>query len=436
MIELSYGAIAALTFLMIMVLILARIPICMVFFMVGVFGFTFLLPKPMLNQLGPSIWRILDSFPLTSVVPFILMGEFMLQGRISEELYNALEKWISRLPGSLAQVNIVACALFAATSGSSVSTAATMGVIAGPEMESRGYKNKLTYGTLAAGGTLGILIPPSIPLIIYGALTSTSIGQLFMAGVLPGIIVTLLFMGVSMLWVFAIPGTAPKLNITVSWEEKLRAFWGFLPVAILIIAILGGIYGGVVTPTEAATVGAVVAFFLVLFKGRMNWGVFKKSLRSTIIISSMSYMILAGSSLVNFLFTFTEVPVLISEFVAQLAISPAVVLFLVCLMYLVLGMFIDGISMVVLTVPSIVPLLTGLGYDPVWLGIVIVLLIELALITPPVGINLYILQGVSRTASFMEIATGIVPFAGVIGFMIFILYWFPNIALWLPQSMK
>jgi len=436
MIELSYGSIAVVTFALIMILILARIPIAMVFFMVGVIGFTFLLPKPMLNQLGPSMWRILDSFPLTSVVPFIFMGEFMLQGRISEELYNALEKWISRLPGSLAQVNIVACALFAATSGSSVSTAATMGVIAGPEMESRGYSNKLTYGTLAAGGTLGILIPPSIPLIIYGALTSTSIGQLFMAGVIPGILITFGFMITSILWVLTVPGAAPRLTQRASIKEKLSAFWGFLPVAILILAILGGIYGGVVTPTEAATVGAVIAFFLVLFKGRMNWQVLKKSLRSTIIISSMSYMILAGSSLVNFLFTFTQVPVLISEYVAQLAISPAVVLVLVCLMYLVLGMFIDGISMVVLTVPSIVPILTGLGYDPVWLGIVIVLLIELALITPPVGINLYILQGVSRTASFVQIALGIVPFAVVIGFMIFVLYWFPSIALWLPQSMK
>ena len=204
----------------------------------------------------------------------------------------------------------------------------------------------------------------------------------------------------------------------------------------MILAILGGIYGGVVTPTEAATVGAVVAFFLVLLKGRMNYEVLKKSLRSTIIISSMSYMILAGSSLVNFLFNFTNVPELIAEFVAQLAISPTVVLVLVCLMYIVLGMFIDGISMVVLTVPAIVPLLTGLGYDPVWLGIVIVLLIELALITPPVGINLYILQGVSRNASFMQIATGIIPFAGVIAFMIFVITLFPQIALWLPETMK
>jgi len=364
------------------------------------------------------------------------MGEFMLQGKISEELYNTLEKWINRLPGGLAQVNIVACAFFAAISGSSVSTAATMGVIAGPEMESRGYNNKLTYGTLAAGGTLGILIPPSIPLIIYGALTGTSIGQLFMAGILPGILITFLFMVISTIWVAVIPGTAPPLTKVVSWKEKFTALWGFLPVAILILAILGGIYGGIVTPTEAATVGAVVAFFLVVFKRRMSWQVLKSSLRSTILISSMSYMILAGSSLVNFLFTFTQVPLQLSEFVAQLSISPTYVLVLVCVMYLILGMFIDGISMVVLTVPAIVPLLTQLGYDPVWVGIIIVLMIELALITPPVGINLYILQGVSRTASFMEIAVGIIPFAIVIGFMVFVITLFPEIALWLPESMK
>ncbi|MBN2058850.1 MAG: TRAP transporter large permease [Deltaproteobacteria bacterium] len=435
MFELSYGVIALVTFAAIIILILARIPIAMVFFTVGVFGFTFLLPKPMLNQLGPSIWRMLDSFPLTAVVPFVLMGEFMLQGGMSKELYNALEKWIKRLPGGLSQVNVVACAIFAAISGSSVSTAATMGVIAGPEMESRGYDNRLTYGTLAAGGTLGILIPPSITLIIYGALTSTSIGQLFIAGIIPGIIVSVLFMVVTSIWVAYSPKIAPRIEDRISWKDRFMAIRDFLPVGVLILTVLGGIYGGIVTPTEAASIGAVMAFILLVIKGRLSRELIKKSLRSTILISSMSYMILAGSSLINFLFAYTQVPLMISQFVAGLNVPSAFVLFLVCIMYLILGMFIDAISMVVLTVSAIVPLLTSLGYDPVWIGIIIIILAELALITPPVGINLYILLGVSKSASFGEICMGVIPYAGVLLFMLVLLTLFPQLALWLPASM-
>jgi len=311
-----------------------------------------------------------------------------------------------------------------------------MGVIAGPEMEGRGYDNRLTYGTLAAGGTLGILIPPSIPMIIYGSLTSTSIGKLFIAGVIPGTITALLFMVISALWVIRSPKIAPRSFETVSWRERSRALRGFLPTGIMILAVLGGIYGGIVTPTEAASLGAVVAFVLVILKKRMTWATIKKSLLSTIVVSSMSYMILAGSSLINFMFSYTKVPLLLSQFVGSLNIPPLIVLVLVCFMYLILGMFIDGISMLVLTVSAIVPLLTSLGYDPVWIGVIIVLLIELALITPPVGVNLYVLAGVARSASFAQITLGVIPYAGVLIFMVILLTAFPQIALWLPMTMK
>ena len=435
MFELGYGAIALLTFLAITVLILTRMPVAVVFMTVGVLGYTFIMPKPMVHEVGPAMWRMLDSFPLTAVLLFILMGEFMMHGGLSEELYNATEKWISRIPGTLAQVNIAACSIFAAISGSSVSTAATMGVIAGPEMEQRGYHNSLTYGTLAAGGTLGILIPPSIPLIIYGSLTGTSVGKLFMAGFVPGIMTAILFMITTALWVLKSPKIAPSFKDTHSWEVKLSALWGFLPAGCIILAVLGGIYGGIVTPTEAAAVGAVCSFLVLIAKRRVTRSLLKKSLLSTIVLSSMSYMILAGSSMINFLFNYLKVPRLLMEAVVSLNLTPLSVFVLVCLMYIVLGMFIDGISMIVLTVSTVVPLLSSLGFDPIWVGVILVLLVETALITPPVGVNLYVLQGAAQTASFAQIAIGSIPYIGVLMFMIVVLYIFPQIALWLPSTM-
>lgn len=435
MFELGYGAIALLTFLAITVLILTRMPVAVVFMTVGVLGYTFIMPKPMVQEVGPAMWRMLDSFPLTAVLLFILMGEFMMHGGLSEELYNATEKWISHIPGRLAQVNIAACSIFAAISGSSVSTAATMGVIAGPEMERRGYGNSLTYGTLAAGGTLGILIPPSIPLIIYGSLTSTSVGKLFMAGFVPGIMTAILFMITTALWVLKSPKIAPSFKDTPSWGVKLSALWGFLPAGCIILAVLGGIYGGIVTPTEAAAVGAVCSFVVLVVKRRVTRSLLKKSLLSTIVLSSMSYMILAGSSMINFLFNYLKVPRLLMEAVVSLNLTPLSVFVLVCLMYIVLGMFIDGISMIVLTVSTVVPLLSSLAFDPIWVGVILVLLVETALITPPVGVNLYVLQGAAQTASFAQIAVGAIPYIGVLMFMIVLLYIFPQIALWLPSTM-
>lgn len=436
MIELSFGMTALVIFIAIIVLIMSRMNIFLVFFTVGVVCLYFLMPRPMLNQLGPAMWSILFSFPLTSVVLFVLMGELLLHGGISEELYNCMEKWLQRLPGGLAQVNIAACSLFAAITGSSVSCAATMGVIGGPEMERRGYDNRFTYGSLAAGGTLGILIPPSIPMILYGALTDTSVGKLFMAGVLPGIVTALLFMTLSCLWALKSPSIVPHSQIKYSWKDKLVALRGLIPTLILIIAILGGIYGGIVTPTEAAAVGALVALFLVAIKKKLNWPVMKKTMTSTLYVSSMSMMILAGCSIIAFVFSYLRVPQDLSQWVAGTGLSRYLVYAMVCLMYLILGMFIDGISMLIVTVPAIVPLLMGLGFDPIWIGIIIVIEIELALITPPVGVNLYVLQGISENASFAQIAIGAAPYVAVLILMLIILALFPQLALWLPSTMQ
>ncbi len=435
MVELHYGWIAFFMFLAITLLISTKMPVAICFLSIGVFGFSFMLGKPVLNELGPAIWAMLDSFPLTSVILFILMGEFMMQGGLSKELYNTTEKWVYKLPGGLSQVNITACSIFAAISGSSVSTAATMGVLAGPEMEKRGYDNRLTYGSLAAGGTLGILIPPSIPMILYGALTSTSVGRLFMAGVVPGIVCTLLFMTVTAIWVIKSPKIAPPAYTTVSWKERWTTLGGFLPTAMIIVAVLGGIYGGVVTPTEAACVGAVASFVILLIKRRVTVNLLKKSFLSTIVISSMSYMLIAGSSLINFIFNYLSVPAMLSEAVTSMALTPLTVFILVVLLYLVLGMFIDGISMVVLTAATVCPLMVSLGFDSVWLGVILVLLVEIALVTPPVGVNLYVLAGISEKASFAQICQGVIPYISVLVLMIILLYMFPQIALWLPNTM-
>jgi C4-dicarboxylate transporter DctM subunit len=435
MIELNFGMTALVIFLGIIVLVLMHMNIFLVFFSMGALCLYFLMPRPMLNQLGPAMWSVLFSFPLTSVVLFVLMGELLLHGGISEDLYNCMEKWLQRLPGGLAQVNIAACSLFAAITGSSVSCAATMGVIGGPEMERRGYDNRLTYGSLGAGGTLGILIPPSIPMILYGALTETSVGKLFMAGVVPGILATLLFMTFSGVWALKSPSIVPHSHTVYSWKNKLDALRDLTPTLILIFAILGGIYGGVVTPTEAAAVGALVALVLVAARRKLTWSVLKKTMMSTLYVSSMSMMILAGSSIISFALSYLKVPQDLSEWVAQLGLSRYLVYSMVCIMYLILGMFIDGISMLIVTVPAIVPLLTGLGFDPVWIGIFIVIEIEVALLTPPVGVNLYVLQGVSEKATFGEIALGAVPYVGILILMLIILAAFPQLALWLPSTM-
>jgi len=435
MLDPHYGWIAFFMFLAITFMIATKMPVAVAFLTIGVFGFTFMLGKPVLNELAPTIWSMLDSFPLTSVVLFILMGELMMQGGLSKELYNTVERWIYRFPGGLSQVNIVACSIFAAISGSSVSTAATMGVLAGPEMEKRGYDNRLTYGSLAAGGTLGILIPPSIPMILYGALTGTSVGRLFMAGFVPGIITTILFMTVTVIWVLKSPKIAPPAYKTVSWKERLSTLGGFLPTAFVILAVLGGIYGGVVTPTEAACVGAVSTFVILLIRRRVTVELLKKSLLSTIVITSMTCMLLAGSSLINFIFNYLNVPSLLSGAVVSMGLSPLSVFILVVILYVILGMFIDGISMVVLTASTVCPLMTSLGFDAVWFGIILVMLVEIALVTPPVGVNLYVLAGISQKASFAQICLGVIPYIGVLLFMIFVLYAFPILALWLPSTM-
>jgi tripartite ATP-independent transporter DctM subunit len=256
-----------------------------------------------------------------------------------------------------------------------------------------------------------------------------------MAGFAPGIITTILFMMTTALWVLKSPNIAPPIKATLSWKVKFSALWGLLPTAIIIFAVLGGIYGGIVTPTEAACIGAVAAFIILVVRRRVTFSLLKKCMLSTIVVSSMSYMILAGSGLINFLFTYLSVPRLLSQAVVNLSLTPLNVFILVCFMYVVLGMFIDGISMVVLTVSTVVPLLTSLGFDPIWIGVVLVLLVEIALVTPPVGVNLYVLQGVAETASFAQIAIGSLPYIGVLVLMIVIMYLFPQLALWLPSTM-
>jgi tripartite ATP-independent transporter DctM subunit len=434
-IGMNWALVAAIIFAAIIFLIMLRIPISLVFMTIGVLGFAFLMPRNYLSQLGPSMWDMLDSFSLTAVVPFVLMGELLLHGGISKDMYTAMERWLGRLPGSLAQANIAACALFAAISGSSVSCAATMGTIAGPEMEDRGYDNRLTYGTLAAGGTLGILIPPSIPMILYGVMTQTSIGALFMSGMIPGLVCVFLFMAITAFWVKRNPKLVPT-RIRYTRKQKFEALWGLLPTIILIIAVLGGIYTGIVTPTEAATVGAVVAAIILVARKRYSWEVAKKVTQSTITVSSMSYMILAGSALINFIFGYMEVPQQLSALLIGLGISKWLIYLAVIIMYIILGMFIDGISMMVLTVPTVVPLLTSVGFDPIWICVFIVILIELVFITPPVGVNLFILQGTSKKASFGQIVMGAIPYMGVLLFMLLLLALFPNMALWLPSTMN
>jgi len=435
MIELAPGWITVIIFAGILLLMLTGMRIAFAIMIVGLFSLYFFPTRPMLYAAPEAVWGVLNKFSLTATMLFIMMGEFLMRGGIGEDVYHTLDKWLYRLPGGLAQVNIGACTIFAAVSGSSIANSATMGVVAAPIMESRGYNTKLTYGSIAGGGTLGILIPPSVIMIIYGALAEVSVGKLFIAGIIPGIILAFLFMTFIGIWAMKSPEIAPRPTSSFSWKDRIVSMAYLLPVILLILAILGGIYGGIATPTEAAAVGCVVSLGIITARRRFTWELLKKSVMETFLIIGTMHMVVAGASMVGFVFHYLRIPVHFSESIAQMGLSPLMIYFVICGMYLLLGMFIDGISILVITIPIVVPVMSNLGFDPVWIGIILTIVIELALITPPVGMNLYVLRSVSKEVGLAEIALGAAPYAGLLLLMLVLLGFFPQLALWLPGQM-
>lgn len=418
---------------LLLVLLFSGLPVAFALGLSGVAGMVlFLGGEGALAQLPIIGYKSLDDFVLTAVPMYILMSQILLTGKVGNDLFELANKWLRHLPGGLGVATVIACAIFAAITGSSVACAVTIGSIAIPEMLSRGYSRHLVLGTVAAGGTLGILIPPSIPMILYGAITDESIGKLFMSGVVPGVLLTVIFIAIVVYSSRNLP-----LQEAASWDERVsslkKSFWGLL----LPVIVVGGIYTGSFTPTEAAGVGTVYSLFITFFVYKtLSIKDLPEILRDTIQTSCMIFAIMIGASLFGFVLTILNAPQALTEYVAELDMGRWAVFVAINILLLFLGCILESISIIFITLPILFPLIMRLGFDPIWFNVVMLLNLELALITPPVGMNLFVLQGISPDSKMTDIIKGVVPFGIAMAAEILILCFFPEIATWLPSVLK
>ena len=401
---------------------------------VSAIGMLLFTTRPVGDAMATTIWGTSSSWTLTALPLFVWMGEILFRTKLSENLFKGLSPWLSKLPGGLVHVNVVGCALFAAISGSSAATVATVGKMSIPELRKRKYPEKLLLGSLAGSGTLGLLIPPSIILIIYGVTIEDSIAKLFMAGILPGIMIALMFMLYVILWSILNKRLMPKSNESFSFLEKIQGSKQLLPVIFLITAVISSIYTGIATATEAASLGVVGALILSFFQGTLNRKTFKLSLLGATKTSCMIAFILAGSTFLSLAMGFTGLPRNLAIWIDAMNLSPYTLLFVLTIFYIILGMFLDGISAVVLTMAIIEPMIRQAGFDMIWFGIYLVIVVEMAQITPPVGFNLFVLQGMAGKDMGFIAKSAFPLFLLMILAVIFIIV-FPEIALWLPQQM-
>jgi C4-dicarboxylate transporter DctM subunit len=389
---------------------------------------------PLQRAIGETAWSVSTDFILFAIPLFVLLGEILLRSGIVERMYAAMTHWLSWLPGGLMHSNIGTCTLFAAVSGSSVATAATIGTVAVDQIEKYGYNERLYLGTIAAGGTLGILIPPSIPMIVYGALTNTSIPQLYLAGIMPGLVLASLFMAMVMIACLVQPRWGGRRPPT-GWSARLRSLPDLVPPLLIFIIVIGSIYAGIATPTESAALGVVAAFILAAARRRISWRMLRDTFEGTMRTTGMIMAILIAAYFVNFVITSIGLSAKVTGLVTSLGLSPGGTMVVIVLLYLVLGMFLESLSMMVATVPIITPVVMTLGFDPVWFGVLMMLLIETALITPPVGFNLFVVQGVRPRGQIHDVIVGALPFVLTLMIMIAALLAWPGLALWLPRSL-
>ena len=402
---------------------------------VSAIGMMLFTTRPVGDAMATTIWGTSSSWTLTALPLFVWMGEILFRTKLSENLFKGLSPWLSKLPGGLIHVNVVGCGLFAAISGSSAATVATVGKMSIPELRKRKYPEKILLGSLAGSGTLGLLIPPSIILIIYGVTIEDSIAKLFMAGILPGIMLAVIFMLYVVIWSIINKKQMPIISENFSFLEKIKKSKQLLPVVLLITAVIGSIYTGIATATEAASLGVVGALILSLFQGTLNKDSFKLSLLGATKTSCMIAFILAGSTFLSLAMGFTGLPRNLAIWIQELNLSPYMLIFILTIFYIILGMFLDGISAVVLTMAIIEPMIRQAGFDMIWFGIYLVIVVEMAQITPPVGFNLFVLQGMAnRDMSF--IAKSAFPLFLLMILAVIIIIIFPEIALWLPNKMS
>ena len=404
--------------------------------MIGVsaIGMMLFTSRPVGDAMATTIWGTSSSWTLTALPLFVWMGEILFRTKLSENLFKGLSPWMQKLPGGLIHVNVVGCALFAAISGSSAATVATVGKMSIPELRKRNYPEKILLGSLAGSGTLGLLIPPSIILIIYGVAVQESIAKLFIAGIIPGIMIALIFMSYVIIWSLINKKSMPKIMEDYSFLEKIKRSKQLLPVILLILAVIGSIYTGIATATEAASLGVIGALILSYFQKSLTFETFKSSLLGATKTSCMIAFILAGSTFLSLAMGFTGLPRNLALWIQNMDLSPYLLIFVLMIFYIILGMFLDGISAVVLTMAIIEPMIRQAGFDMIWFGIFLVVVVEMAQITPPVGFNLFVLQGMANK-DMGYIARSAFPLFLLMVLAVIIIILFPEIALWLPQQM-
>lgn len=387
---------------------------------------------PLTLAIGEMTWATSNNFLLVAIPFFVLLGEILLRSGMAERMYNALVLWIPWLPGGLMHSNIAACAMFAATSGSSVATAATIGTVAMGEIEKHGYSERLFLGTIAAGGTLGILIPPSINMIVYGVLTDTSIPKLYLAGVVPGLVLAGLFSLTVLIYCTIWPELGGRPTKT-TWAARIAALPDLLPPLVIFLSVIGSIYAGFATATESAALGVIAALGVAAWNRRLTIAMLKTAFEGTMRTTAMIMAILIAAYFLNFVITSIGLTGQVNRFITDLTLTPTQLLISVIIFYLILGMFMETLSMMVATVPIITPVMVKAGFDPIWFGIIIVILMETAMITPPVGINLYVVQGLRKRGRINDVIMGSLPFVFTMVLMIILLSIWPRIALWLPS---
>lgn len=414
-------------------LLALSIPVGIVLFLLAFAIDFFFSPFPLMRGLGQIVWSSSNSATLIAIPFFVLLGEFLVRSGVARKTYSALESWVSWMPGGLIHANIATATLFSATSGSSVATAATVASVATPQADKLGYDPKLFSGAIAAGGTLGIMIPPSINLIVYGFLTETSIPQLFLAGLIPGLCLALLFMVVTAIFCAAKPSLGGP-GISATWAQRFRGLIDLIPLLGLFGTIVGSIYAGWATPTEAAAVGVAMAFLIAATQKAITKDMLVESLKGTVRTTAMIMLVVIGAYVLNFVLTAAGVSRALQEFLQDLGWGALATLLVIVLIYIILGFFIETLSLMVATIPIIVPVIVQLGYDKLWFGILMIILVEMALITPPVGLNLYVVQGVRKKGPFTDVMIGVIPYAIAMLAMVGLLILFPAIALFLPNN--
>ena len=402
----------------------------------GVLGYslaTFFSPFPLIRGLGEVAWSSSADFILVAVPMFIMMGELLLRSGVTDAMYKALDRWVGHIPGGLMHTNIATSAVFAATSGSSIATAATIGTVSIPNMDRFGYNPSMFLGSIAAGGTLGILIPPSINIVLYGAMSDTAVGDLYLAALIPGVLMACLFSLYIYIRCKLNPSLAPN-GERAQWSQRLQGLVHLLPPLLLFMLVVGSIYAGLATATEASALGVMGSLVLVIVRGRLSVALLLRSFEGTVRTTSMVMAIVIAAYFLNFVLSTLGLTDAAVVWVGQLGWSPIAVLLAIIVLYIFLGCFVESLTLMIATTPIVVPIIMKLGFSPIWFGVVFVILIETALITPPIGMNLFVVQSVRKSGPFRDVVLGALPYVVLMFLMIVALIAFPDLALWLPSA--